>query len=227
MFVSLMKDPNPEPPSENLASHYKQKSEDLAFASNEKLRTLVYRVLLSESKSERSESDWMLLVAGGSLALILPNAKDLLEVYNIVDFKIAAGLLLISGTLGFLAKSSFRSIENAIGREGDPHSKDIGEALVDYVKKFSELKDEAAQKGITVEIPESSFKGMFDPLQKLNLQEMQSYIASEIKAREKDPHYKWQKPVKNQKTHSRLVLFQTWLLITAFLLMLLNLHPAK
>lgn len=222
-----MKDKQSETLPENLADHFNRRNENLATASNERLRTVIYQLMLSGSKHERTDSDWMLLVAGGALALILPNAKDLLEVYSIRDFKVAVGLLLISGVLGFLAKSSFRNVEKAMSSESDPHAKNIGEALGDYIKKFSDLKDEAAEKGISIEIPAGCFRGMFEPLERLDFKGVRHYVASELEAREKDPHRKWQDPLQSQKRHDWLVFFQGWLLITAFFLLLINLHIAK
>jgi hypothetical protein len=152
------------------------------------------------------------LIAGGTLALIVSNGKDLIEVCGAASLKWAIWALLLSGLLGVIAKNISRSVRKHFGLEGREisHAR-LDEAFQAYRKTRSGLQSEAEALGQS--LPHSlSFDAVFDVLH--SMAKKGDVDVSEMRRRNKDARHRWEKPVSRAVMHSTLSWFQ---MITLFL----------
>jgi hypothetical protein len=203
-----MEDTNTHP-----SNDFQKKVDALAESTEQKLREVGYRLVLSPSKDFHRDSEWAMLVAGGSLALMVPNLKDLLEVYPSDELQLALALLLISGVLGFLAKSVYANMEKRLSGP-DADSTALLSVITGYLEQFKKIREDATAAG--QEVKDELDYGIF--LKPVKEQSPTAFrmVAKEYHAREKDPDHGWKKIVKADKLHTSIVVVQLGLILLGF-----------
>jgi hypothetical protein len=214
-----MEDAN-NPPSND----FQQKVDTLADTSAQKLCAAGYKIVLSPSKNFHRDSEWALLLAGGSLALLVPNLKDLLAVYPLPELRLALAFLLISGVLGLFAKAIYTQIEQSLGGYSE-HSSLLISAITEYVEQFKKIKEEAAAAG--KEVKDTLDYGIFLKPLKEHYPNVFRATAKVYRAAEQDPDHLWKKTVNKDKLHTAVVVVQLGLIFLGFGILLLNMKEPK
>jgi hypothetical protein len=198
-----------------------QSVDNSAKRTEEACRVATYRAILAPAQEAHKESDWMLVIAGATLALILPHAKDLLEVYSLTDFQLAVGLLLASCFFALVARKSFAVVSEACETKNELAVMWC-EAIDEHMTLFGTLREEARLKNAALENT-LKLKGMFDPLEKILPQGWKN-IAKEVQERETNPHRKWKEPVTQMIAQKIFIWLQTGFLFGAFIVLIITLH---
>jgi hypothetical protein len=192
---------------------------NLARASEGKLRAAQWRLLVTIRTSGEAPraSDGALVVAGASLALLVPNLRDLLDIFELADLKVAIGLILLSAIFGVAAKLIHEETMREV-REESAYGAELTTVLHEHTERFKELSKEATALGIEVKDP-LDLAEMFRPVDEI-YPGMVRRVGRELFARESDPDRKWRLAHKSATRYGIAVVFQITLLSAGMGMML-------
>ena len=192
--------------------------DDFSRLTEEKLRHWGFSMSFSVSGDQQRHSDWALLITGAVLALIFPNVRNMLEVYDIFFLKIAVSLLLLSGVAGLFAKNCLRKMESNLSEKiGEPDDY-LSKILNNYYDQLKMLKQKASEKNL--ELKETlNLLVIFDPV----IGEISGKLAKTLQQKKDDTQAKWKEQKRYWKRHLAYIFFQHISLVAAFLTLLLTL----
>ncbi|SDS37952.1 hypothetical protein [Opitutus sp. GAS368] len=206
--------PNKEP------NEFQKKINVLRADIKTRLRICGYKILIKQSSDTQRESDWMLLVTGGTLALLASHLRDLMELYTVSEIQISLGALLISGLCGFIANSFWSAIKVHISKDSE-FADDIEGPMKKVLEEVKKIAIEAAEAGTKVE-----WNVDVEEVEWAIHRHLPGYTKyhKDIETKlQENPFARWDKAIKQTKTHRRLVGIQFGLVFAALASLLMNL----
>jgi hypothetical protein len=198
-----------------------EEAKTLAKATETKLRGVIWRAIIENATEDEALSNGALILVGAMFALIIPNLRDLFQVFDLVPLKAAFVTLLSSAVLGLMAKAAHRAIKSKIDtNESDRRFEAI---YLEYAERLKTLSDEATAFG--VEIGDTlDLREIVKPLDSLFPGLARWAIKRLRRGYEKsDPDRNWRSAYRRSLGYTFAVGFQLILLIAAVLLLLINL----